>query len=251
METIVKEKLYSDLAWIWPVMSPPEDYIDEVNFFFKLIDKYAKQQTITVLNLGCGGGHIDKTLKTRFDITGVDKSEAMLELARRLNPEATYIPGDMRNVRLGKLFDIVLVHDAISYMLTEEDLQAVFETAHAHLKPGGLFLTVVEETPETFKQNKVVHYTHSQNGLEITSVEYFHDLDTTNTTYRIVFVYYIKQNNNLRVEVDNHTCGIFPLNTWYRTLKAADFEDIQREYFHAVLPYDCDFNVLVAKKPEK
>jgi hypothetical protein len=69
----------------------------------------------------------------------VDTSEAVLALCKQLNPEVTLYRGDMRNIRLGRKFSAVLIHDAISYMLTEIDLSATFETAVAHLEKGGVF----------------------------------------------------------------------------------------------------------------
>ena len=36
--------------------------------------------------------------------------------------------------------DAVLLHDAVSYMLSAEDLAAAFATAAAHLAPGGVFV---------------------------------------------------------------------------------------------------------------
>lgn len=108
----------------------------------------------SLLDLGCGGGHSDYTLKKHFEVTGVDVSEAMLALAKRLNPEVTYSLGDMRTVQLGKTFDAVTIFDSINYMLAVEDLGAAFVTAFKHLKPGGGFLTLVEETPERSQQNR-------------------------------------------------------------------------------------------------
>jgi len=63
-----------------------------------------------------------------------------------LNPEVAYCIGDMRSVRLEKVFDAVMIADSIDYMLTSEDLRAAFETALVHLKPGGVFCTYVEVT---------------------------------------------------------------------------------------------------------
>lgn len=56
-------------------------------------------------------------------------------------------------MRLGASFDAVIVADAIDYMLTEPDLAAAFATAHAHLRPGGVFCTYAEHTREHFVQN--------------------------------------------------------------------------------------------------
>ncbi|GAK57949.1 methyltransferase type 11 [Candidatus Vecturithrix granuli] len=84
------QRLYHDLAWIWPIMSPPEEYVQETEWISRIIRQYAEIGVKTILHLGCGGGHIDLTLKKHFQVTGVDLSDEMLALARVLNPEVTY-----------------------------------------------------------------------------------------------------------------------------------------------------------------
>lgn len=32
-----KPRLYNDLAWLWPIISPPEEYIEETEFFAKTV----------------------------------------------------------------------------------------------------------------------------------------------------------------------------------------------------------------------
>jgi hypothetical protein len=44
----------------------------------------------------------------------------------------------MRTVRLGRAYDAVFVHDAVSYMASEADLRQAMETAFAHCRPGGI-----------------------------------------------------------------------------------------------------------------
>ncbi|MCK4723350.1 MAG: class I SAM-dependent methyltransferase, partial [Dehalococcoidia bacterium] len=170
-----QQRLYSDLAWVWPIISPPEDYIEETEQLCKIIREHSQLEVTTLLNLGCGGGHNDYTLKKHFNVTGVDASGAMLELARQLNPEVTYSVGDMRTMWLEKTFDAVTIFDSINYMLTMEDLRAAFVTAYKHLKPGGVFLTLVEETPEHFQQNRTQCTTHSRGDIEITFIENAYD----------------------------------------------------------------------------
>jgi len=152
-------RLYRDLAWLWPIISPPADHIRENEEFSKMIQAQCPGRVRTLLHLGCGGGHDDFTLKSHFEVTGVDVSAAMLGLARRLNPEVDYHLGDMRTGRLEKTFDSVIIGDSISYMLTREDLFAAFRTAFVHLKPGGM-LNIAEvvvdiegnaENPERLK----------------------------------------------------------------------------------------------------
>jgi len=62
----------------------------------------------------------------------------MLEQAKELNPECSFVSGDMRTVRLDRTFDAVLMDDAISYMSCLADFAvSAFRTASAHLNPAG------------------------------------------------------------------------------------------------------------------
>ena len=75
----------------------------------------------------------------------------MLEVSRKLNPGCAHVQGDMRTVRLGELFDAVLVHDAIDYVTSQHDLQLVIDTAFAHCRPGGMAVFAPDHTAETFR----------------------------------------------------------------------------------------------------
>ena len=135
-----EKRLYNDLAWAFPIITPLEHYLEETQLFCNIIREHSKIPLKTLLHLGCGGGHNDYIFKKYFQVTGVDKSAAMLELARQLNPEVNYISGDMRSVRLENTFDAVVTIDSIAYMVTVEDLRGMFATVFSHLKPGGVFL---------------------------------------------------------------------------------------------------------------
>ena len=114
-------------------------------------------------------------------------------------------------IRLGEAFDAVLPHDAISYMTTEADLLAVFATARAHLRPGGLLIAAPDDYTDTFDPSRVDYQTNRDANTELTYVEYSTDLDPTDTTIETTYVFFIKKGGELRVEVDNHTTGLFPI----------------------------------------
>ena len=111
-----------------------------------------------ILELGAGGGHNLSHLTADFEAEAVDLSPRMLEHSRRLNPDVAHHAGDMRTVRLGVAFDAVLIHDAVSYMLSEDDLRAAFATARAHLRPGGLLLVAPDLVRENFRDGMVLHW---------------------------------------------------------------------------------------------
>lgn len=222
--------MYGDLAWTWPIISPFEDYVEESELLSKAILENSRVAVGTLLHLGCGGGHNDRTFKKRFTVTGVDVSDAMLGLARGLNPEVTYLRGDMRTVRLGKLFDAVAILDSIGYMTTAEDLRAAFQTAFEHLKPGGVFLTLAEETPERFQQNRTRCSIHSEGEVEICFIENCRDMDPSDSTFEATFVWVIRRGGRLEIEVEHQMGGIFPLGIWVKLLGDTGFEVRQSKF---------------------
>ena len=248
---IKRERLYSDLAWLWPTLSPPEDYIEEAEFLANLIKSYMNHAPETLLHLGCGGGHLDMTLKKYFDITGVDKSPQMLELARKLNPENSYLSGDMRTIRLKSKFDVVLLYDGIYYMATEDDLKAAFITAYEHLTNGGITLTVVEKTPSSFQQNetKIQHRVEGQ--LKLTYFAHWYDSDPDDSTYENVYVYLIHKDGILSVETDLHICGMFEVEVWERLLKEAGFSSRQDTFRHSTFSPGEEYPILIGFKEEE
>lgn len=107
-------------------MSPPGNYVEESRLFSRVIKKSARINVKTLLHLGCGGGHNDLTFKKYFKVTGLDLSPRMLALARELNPQCEYVPGDMRGPELNAAYDAVFAGDSINHMLSAKDLLKVF-----------------------------------------------------------------------------------------------------------------------------
>jgi len=244
-----ERRLYSDLAWTWPIISPVEDYIEETELFSKLIRDHSKIEVKTLLHLGCGGGHNDYTFKKHFKVTSLDISEEMLRLAKKLNPEVNYQYGDMRTMQLGEKYDAVMILDSINYIKTEEDLQRTFITAYKHLKSGGVFLTFAEQIAGQFKQNNTTHSTHSQGNVEIAFIENYYDPDPTDTSYEATFIYLIRVGVKLEVHTDRHLCGIFKLETWLELLKATGFEVKQEKFTHSTFTEGESYPMLICIKP--
>jgi SAM-dependent methyltransferase len=244
-----ERRLYSDLAWTWPIISPVEDYIEETELFSKLIIEHSKIEVKTLLHIGCGGGHNDYTFKKHFKVISVDISEDMLSLAKKLNPEVNYQYGDMRTISLKERFDSVIALDSINYIKTVENLQRIFITAYEHLKPGGVFLTLVEQIAGQFKQNNITHSTHSQGEVEITFIEHYYDPDPTDTNYEVTFIYLIHGGGKLEVHTDCHLCGIFKLETWRKLLKEIGFKVKQVKFTHPTFTEGESYPMLICIKP--
>ena len=105
--------------------------------------------------------------------------------------------GDMRTVRLGTVFDGVLIHDAVSYMLTEEDLRAAFATARAHLRPGGLLRVAPDLVRENFRDGMVLRWPvpppTTPDGIAVEVEERIVYPDPTGTVIESVITYTITE----------------------------------------------------------
>lgn len=149
-------RVYADLADWWSLISPPHDYAQEAAYLAELIDQTRPRSRIgsrlEVLDLGSGGGHMATHLKRRSAMTLVDISADMLRASQQLNPECEHLQGDMRTVRLGRRFDVVLVHDAVDYIIGVDDLRQVIETAAEHCRPEGVALFVPDHVKDTFSE---------------------------------------------------------------------------------------------------
>ncbi|MDA0735379.1 MAG: class I SAM-dependent methyltransferase [Chloroflexi bacterium] len=231
---VQQNRLYHDLSYLWPIVSPPEEYAEEAWRLRDIMVGKLGPRRHALLELGVGGGHLLSHLTPTLDATAVDLSAEMLALSAQLNPSVAHHIGDMRSVRLPLKFDVVLVHDAINYMLTEDDLRAAFETAKAHLRPGGIFVAAPDWFKDTFEGPTVLHWIKRKDNLEVTFIEYVDDPDTSDTTIESVFFYVIKDGGTLRVEQDRHQTGLFPKSAWFRLLADGGFTPEELNY----TPYD-------------
>jgi len=220
-------KLYGELASWFHLLSSPGDYAEEADFAQSLLADPARTIPATLLELGSGGGNNASHLKAHFKMTLVDISDGMLDLSRSLNPECEHIQGDMKCLRLGRVFDAVFIHDAIMYMTTQDDLSRALETARCHCKPGGVALFMPDVIQETFV-SLTTHGGHDSttgDGRSIRYIEWTFDPDPSDNTYTVDFAYLLREAREpVRVVHDTHVFGIFPRDTWLRLLKDARFE---------------------------
>jgi SAM-dependent methyltransferase len=216
-------KLYGELASWWPLLSSPADYAEEAAFYERTLVGACEPPPRTLLELGSGGGNNASHLKTRFQMVLVDRSPGMLEVSRALNPECEHIEGDMRTVRLGRLFDCVFVHDAVVYMTTESDLRKAIETAFVHCRPGGAALFAPDHVRESFRSS-TGHGGHDGENRGLRYLEWTWDPDTTDTTYVVDFAYLLRgSDGSVRVERDRHIAGLFARADWLRLLSDVGF----------------------------
>ncbi|MFI7274544.1 class I SAM-dependent methyltransferase [Streptomyces sp. NPDC049879] len=218
------ERLYGDLAPWWPLISPVDVYEPDAALATELF-ALAAHPVREVLELGSGGGHTAYHLRDRHALTLVDLSPAMLDMSRRLLPGAAHLPGDMRDVRLGRTFDAVLVHDAIDYMTTHDDLSAVFRTAWEHLRPGGIAVFFPDHVADTYEPVTDCGGSDAEDGSGVRYLEWSLPPEPGATTVRTDYTFTIREKDGgVHTVHETHVTGLFAVAEWQRLLTAAGFE---------------------------
>jgi hypothetical protein len=222
-------RLYDELAPWFHLLTAPADYAVEAARYAELaLD--ACPDASTLLELGAGGGNNASHLTAHFACTLTDVAPAMLELSAQLNPECEHIVGDMRTLRLDRVFDVVFVHDAVAYLTTEDDLAACLLTAAVHTAPGGVAVIAPDYTAETFVAGTEHGGHDGADGRSLRYLEWVHERAPGATTYRVDYaVLLCGDGAPTRVVHDHHVEGVFPQATWVELLLRAGFDQVRIE----------------------
>jgi hypothetical protein len=155
----------------------------------------------------------------------------------------------MRDVRLGRQFDAVFVHDAVCYMTTESDLRKAIDTAFIHCRPGGAALFAPDFVRENFRQS-TDHGGHDRQTRGLRYLEWTCDPDPADTTYVVDYAYLLREaDGSVHVEHDRHVEGLFSRATWLRLLSDAGFEPRAIPFEHSELEPG-SHEVFVARRPQ-
>ena len=240
--------MYDELASWWPLLSPPSDYEEEAAFYARMLDEACERPIRTMLELGSGGGHNASHMKRRYDMVLVDFSPGMQAVSRALNPECEHVIGDMRTIRLDRMFDAVFVHDAVCYMTTESDLRMAIATAFEHCAPGGAALFAPDFVTENFRQS-TDHGGSDGESRALRWMEWTWDPDPSDTTYMVDYAYLLRAaDGTVRVEHDRHIEGLFSRAEWLRLLSETGFQARSVPFEHSDLEPG-SHEVFIAKRP--
>ena len=95
-----------------------------------------------VLDLCCGTGQLAAELSGRgYVTTGLDGSEAMIEIARKNAPDVAFVVQDARHIALpGRFSAVFSTFDSLNHVMNLDELEQVFRSVFAVLEGGGYFV---------------------------------------------------------------------------------------------------------------
>ncbi len=123
-----------------------KDYQEECNYLKSIFDTCGEGKVRTVLDVGCGtGSHAFILSAMGYDVTGIDLSDKMLQIAvnkaKEQKKQIQFLQKDIRHLDLRRRFDaVVAMFNVLGYLTTNRDVEKAFRSIRKHLNPGGLFV---------------------------------------------------------------------------------------------------------------
>jgi ubiquinone/menaquinone biosynthesis C-methylase UbiE len=124
----------------------------------ELLDRFAQQtkERGEVCDMGCGPGHVARYLRDAgASVFGLDLSPAMLEQARKLNPDISFREGNMLALDIldGALAGIAAFYAIVN--IPKLSLPVVFREMQRVLQAGGLLLLAFHTGNEVLHEDEL------------------------------------------------------------------------------------------------
>lgn len=153
-----------------------------------------------------------------------EEAREILRLIVERRPGA-HVPGDMRTLDLGRTFDVVLAHDAIDYITSEDDLARVFDVAWRHLCPGGIVVLVPDTVAEAFEPGESVSGGEAPDGRAARLMEWVEAAAPGASQVAVHYAFLLRDaDGRVHSLYERHEAGLFPEAAWTRLLAARGFE---------------------------
>lgn len=227
MKNFIKYAEYYNLLY------KDKNYRTETDYVHYLIKRYSGRHCKTLLDIGCGTGNHDVLFAEKgYTVTGIDKSRAMIAIARNraaLQDGVEFRVSDVSDFSLHKKFDIAIsLFHVISYLVTNNLVKNSLKNIHDHLKDNGLFIFDFWYGPAVLAQKPVRKTkTVSERNISIRRIA----APKINLNENMVDVKYkvVASDNNGAIKIieESHKMRYFFLPELEFMLKQADFRIIK------------------------
>ncbi|NLV74568.1 MAG: class I SAM-dependent methyltransferase [Chloroflexi bacterium] len=183
--------IYQDYAHVYDRSGQLRFSMRMLRYLDELLERFAVPGT-RMIDLACGTGTVAIGMALHgFTVEGIDGSAEMLAEAALKTPAGTAIcwsQQDMRTFSAQPAHLLTCLYDSLNYILTNDELLAVFRRVRAALEPHGLFIfdmntpwvlanhwddaTLVLDTPDLTTILQSVYDPHQQRaGVTVTCFE--------------------------------------------------------------------------------
>jgi len=190
-----KMPIYSAIAPFYDRLMKRDKYEIWKELIKKTIRKYRIPKT-KAIDIACGTGRISEMLfDLGFEVTGIDKSIAMLRVARKKYSKIDFICQDICKISLSDKTDFaVSFYDSLNYLLTDRKMLTMFNKVAKHLNPGSIFLFDMNT-----REKILVFQKHEPQVYEDKDFFIVFKHGGKNRLWKIEIDFFIKKTNNVYI----------------------------------------------------
>ncbi len=231
IRTGIEAMSYQNFAYFYDNLMKEAPYDDWVDFVKEIAEKYPLSGR-NILDVGCGTGELATRLsKEGFELTGVDLSEEMLEVAMAKafdeGVSIHYFHQDMRELSGLGQYDLVLIFcDSLNYLDGEEDIKKTFARVGTHLKEDGLFLFDVHSIHKmaTLFNDQV----YADNGDDVSFIWNAWKGDEPHSVHHELTFFMYDEQTDAYVRFDeDHDQRTYPVEDYVKWLDESGFECLE------------------------
>jgi len=149
-------KIFNAYSRYYDLLYQDKDYKGESEYISTLLNNYGLSKG-KLLEFGSGTGKHGLLLANLgYKVHGIEKSTDMIKRAKQIDG-FTCQQGDICTVKTGQKYEaVVSLFHVVSYQVTNEKVQSVFQRASEHLQTEGLFLFDFWYSPAVYNQRPEV-----------------------------------------------------------------------------------------------
>lgn len=135
-------KPFQNSAEFYELIYQNKDYKKETDYIYSLLNSLKINVQGELLDIGCGtGGYLPFHLEKNVNITGLDISKEMLEIAKLKFPNIEFILGDIKKIEMSKIFNFAFMSfHVINYQNSKVEVLKTFQNISNHLKKDGILI---------------------------------------------------------------------------------------------------------------
>jgi ubiquinone/menaquinone biosynthesis C-methylase UbiE len=209
------------------------DTQQEICFLCWIFRELADADVREILDVACGAGrHAIPLSKKRYMVTGVDRSQAMLDVLRdRAGQVGIEIPVtrcNMKDIEFKEEFDaIICMYTSFNYLLTDQDIEKALAAFHRALRPCGIFILDLMNPIFYIGKFREITVEHHQEGQLCIQRTFKHTLDEVRSLwYQDEFVV-VNDGNSVSTRREIHTMRMLTYPEISRFIRDAQFVDIE------------------------
>lgn len=227
-------QLYGEYAWIWELMRDDTMFQEEVDSIVQIAESQLQRPIQSMLELGSGGGYLARCVPDAIEMVLVDMAPDMLRISEQRQPTRQHICADMTSVDLGRVFDVVLVHDAIMYVDSIESAERLLHNIRKHLANDGVAIIIPDVVSESFMEKALHTESASNDGLvQLQFTEWHWDRNPEDHKVQVEFSILIRDHRDVeteRVQVkalhETHDMLVLSFMEWMELFAKAQLQQI-------------------------